>query len=55
MTDKKSWFEMVDDAPVPISFINEPIEPEPENAAQRARRRWGMIEDEHDEAAWKAR
>jgi hypothetical protein len=48
MTDKKmTWQELVD-PPVPRTFINEPIEPEPETATQRARRRWHMSEVEGD-------
>jgi hypothetical protein len=37
-------------APVRPTIINEPIEPEPETAEQRARRRWRMPEDERKDA-----
>jgi hypothetical protein len=38
-------FEELLEAPTQISLIFEPIEPEPETAVQRARRRWGMKEE----------
>ena len=51
MTEKK-WLTLEEmfDAPVPVSWLNEPfVCPEvvvSETAAQRARRRWHMNEDE---------
>jgi hypothetical protein len=52
MTERKSWQELLD-APVPVSLINEPLEPEPETATARARRRWGMPTEEGERDAFK--
>jgi hypothetical protein len=51
MTDKRMTWEEWCEAPVPRTFINEPLDPEPETATQRARRRWGMPEEEGERDA----
>jgi hypothetical protein len=48
MTEPKSWEEWQAwlAQPVPRTIINEPIEPEPETARERADRRWRRTESE---------
>ena len=54
MTERKSWLEFVRslEGKPQLSLINEPIV-EVETATARARRRWGMPEEEGERDAFK--